>query len=187
MFVIGAGESKTPLSFINACDRFFKLDSLLKKGLEKEDVSKKNKTQQRKKPTEPKDAKELKETKETKEAKDGKEKGKEVKDAKEEAKQRQAKGTPLPQYKEEKEEASEDVAYEIPREVIEDFVISLFDRSDRDELPLALVMQKIFQAYPDFNPKDYGVSKASKFFDGKKFTQKKGKGTEVLISLKEDI
>ena len=32
MFVIGAGENKTPGSFINACDRFFKLDSLTRHG-----------------------------------------------------------------------------------------------------------------------------------------------------------
>jgi hypothetical protein len=151
---------------------------LIKKGLEpKEEVGKKKPLSQRKKQTE------VKETKEPKEIKE--EKPKETKEA---IKQRQAKGTPLQRYKEEKtEEEGEEVASEIPRDVIEDFVVSMFDRSDRDDLPLSLVMQKIFQAYPDFNPKDYGVSKASKFFDGTKFIQKKGKGTEVLISLKEDI
>jgi hypothetical protein len=171
MFVIGAGESKTPASFINACDRFFKLDSLIKKGLEqKEETGEETKaTTKRKKQAEQKEVKEPEEVKET-------------------AKQRQAKGTPLLQYKEEKaEEERDDIAYVIPREAIEDFVVSLFERSDRDELSLSIVMQKIFQAYPDFNPKDYGVSKASKFFNGTKFSQKKGKGTEVLLSRKEDF
>ena len=48
MFVIGAGESKTPGSFINACDRFFKLDKLTKpkgqnKPAEEESAKKKAK------------------------------------------------------------------------------------------------------------------------------------------------
>jgi hypothetical protein len=181
MFVIGAGENKTPLSFINACDRFFKLDSLIKKGLEQKEETGRKKTPQRKRSSEVKDAKEPKESKEKQKEE------KEEKESKIAAKQRQTKGTPLPQYKEEKsDDEGEEVATVIPREVVEDLVVSLFDRSDRDEMPLAFVMQKIFQTYPDFNPKDYGVSKASKFFDGKKFTQKKGKGTEVLLSLKED-
>lgn len=186
MFVIGAGESKTPGSFINACDRFFKLDSLLKR---KKDVAVKEENPKKIKSAPSAQKKKAGEGRETKEIKEGKE-AKESRQLQQiQQSQQQAKGTLLPQYKEEKqtEEEREEEGYIIPREEIEDFVVSLFERSDRSELPLSVIMQKIFQAYPDFNPKDYGVSKARKFFDGTNFSQKKGKGTEVLICLKEDM
>ncbi len=194
MFVIGAGENKTPGSFINACDRFFKLDSLTKHGVRRE------KTEEEA----PRGAKKEKSKEKTAAAATNgtgnaaaagtsggrkKQEGKAASAlAATSAAASSAKGTPVPSAREEREEESErrdGEDYFIPREEIEDFVVSLLESSDRTELPLAFIMQKIFQAYPDFEPKDYGVNKASKFFEGKKFAQKK-KGTEVLISLKED-
>lgn len=180
MFVIGAGESKTPGSFINACDRFFKLDSLIsrgKKSTAKEEPIKKEEQQKKGKQTNSVAAKKKKEPKPAE---------KEPKELKEFKQQQQTQGTPIPQYRERPMDGEED--YITPREEIEDFVLLLFESSGRTELPLSVIMQKIFQAYPDFNPKDYGVSKARKFFDGtQQFSQKKGKGTEVLICLKEDL
>ncbi len=181
MFVIGAGENKTPGSFINACDRFFKLDSLTKQGrkAEKERSAeeeprangKKNKgAAQNQNPTP-----------QLQERSAGRKKQQDSKNAR---------GTPVPAPREERDEEPaerrEEEDFFIPREEIEDFAASLLEGSDRTELPLSLIMQKIFQAYPDFNPKDYGVSKARKFFESGKFAVKKGKGTELLVSLKED-
>lgn len=189
MFVIGAGESKTPGSFINACDRFFKLDNLVKgkrislpkEKEEKEPVKKKTKAAENStatSPTAPSVAVKKKAVS-------------------------KARGTLIPvnpvsthdheheheferpeSPKEEEKGRGDD--YTIPREEIEDFVVSLFESSDKTEIQLSIIVSKIFQAYPDFNPKDYGVSKARKFFEGGKFIQKT-KGTDVLISLKDDI
>lgn len=173
MFVIGAGESKTPASFINACDRFFKLDSLLgrKKPAVKEEQNKKEEAQKKTKQATAKKKNEAKPAeKDTRELKTP-----------------QTRGTPILQYREEYSEDEREENYVIPREEIEDFVLLLFESSDRAELPLSVIMQKIFQAYPDFNPKDYGVSKAIKFFDGSQQFGQKKRGTEVLICLKEDL
>lgn len=175
MFVIGAGESKTPASFINACDRFFKLDSLLgrKKTAVREEPVKKEEP--------PKKAKQASSSA----AKKKTDANRAEKEQKELSRQ-QTRGTLIPQYWEEnaEEERGNDI---IPREEIEDFVLLLFESGDREELPLSVIMQKIFQAYPDFNPKDYGVSKAQKFFDGTQQFSLRKKGTEVLICLKEDF
>lgn len=194
MFVIGAGENKTPGSFINACDRFFKLDSLTKHGVRREKAEEEASRGAKKEKSKEKTAAAA--TNGTGNAAaagtSGGRKKQEGKAASAlaaaSAAASSAKGTPVPSAREEREEESErrdGEDYFIPREEIEDFVVSLLESSDRTELPLAFIMQKIFQAYPDFEPKDYGVNKASKFFEGKKFAQKK-KGTEVLISLKED-
>ncbi|MBP5242775.1 MAG: NYN domain-containing protein [Clostridia bacterium] len=170
MFVIGAGESKTPASFINACDRFFNMDTLSKgrkqQAEEKETGKKKSKTA-------------------TSDKK--KEKAKEVKEKKEPHETKEAKGTPIVAFaREELTEIAEEERSITPKEEIEEFVESLFENANRTELPLSIIMQKIFQAYPDFNPKDYGASKASKFFNGTQFSQKKGKNDEILICLNED-
>lgn len=43
IFIIGAGEEKTPDSFINVCDRFFNLENLVGKAAEKEPAAAKPK------------------------------------------------------------------------------------------------------------------------------------------------
>ena len=204
MFVIGAGESKTPASFINACDRFFKLDSLIKP---------KPKRQERQ--GAPAKEAPVKETpaRETapKKAKRGAQPAaaaaaaaaadSEPQPAAQASAQQGGRGTAVPKAspqpvpkpadvpppREEKEPAAEEEPTHIEKEEIEDFAISLLEGSNRSELPLSFIMQKIYQAYPDFDLKDYGVSKSRKFFDEKKFSQKKGKGTEILICLREDL
>ena len=191
MFVIGAGENKTPGSFINACDRFFKLDSLTRHGRKPE--KEKEKEKERAAEEEPPQANGKKaKASSAQPSRTGTASGQGQNAARKVAQEiketKPSKGTPVPAPREERDEEPERHEEEdpfIPREEIEDFVVSLLEGSDRTELPLAFIMQKIFQAYPDFEPKDYGVSKASKFFEGKKFSQKK-KGTEVLISLKDD-
>ena len=206
MFVIGAGESKTPGSFINACDRFFKLDSLTKHGQKTErnkageSVQSSSKREKSKTAasgsagaTVPATAAVPSVGSAAGTAQGAQLSASVAAAAKKAAEARSAaKGTPVPYFRDEREEEPdsrrderEEEEYFVSREEIEDFVVSLLEGSDRTELPLAFIMQKIFQAYPDFEPKDYGVNKASKFFAGKKFAQKK-KGTEVLISLKDD-
>lgn len=170
MFVIGAGESKTPGSFINACDRFFKLDGLVKNN--------RSSSKEQTKEKEEKESSKKKQKTKTDVATSGKKKTSATK------------GTPIvpgPVLTEEHpEEKGKDASYIVPREEIEDFVEALFESSDKTEIQLSVIVSKIFQAYPDFNPKDYGVSKARKFFEGGRFVQKT-KGTDVLISLKEDV
>lgn len=212
MFVIGAGESKTPASFINACDRFFKLDSLIKpkpKRQERQSVPAKE-TPAKETPAKETPAKEAlaRETAQKK-AKRGAQPAAAAAAADSEqpftvqsSAQQGGRGTALPKGalpqpvprpadvpapKEEKEPAAEEEPMHIEKEEIEDFAISLLEGSNRSELPLSFIMQKIYQAYPDFDLKDYGVSKSRKFFDEKKFSQKKGKGTEILICLREDL
>lgn len=173
MFVIGAGESKTPASFINACDRFFKLDKLT--TLKKQNQSKAFAEEQ----TDKKQKASNKKRRVTNlQAENGNVPNIALSENKSKGREKEISTAVT---------ATDEEVFLIPREEIEDFVVSLFENSDKTELPLSYVMQKIFQAYPDFNPKDYGVSKARKFFDGAKFGQKKGKGTEILICLKEDL
>lgn len=180
MFVIGAGESKTPGSFINACDRFFKLDNLAKgkqrmaspvKEKDSKEVKKKSKSEE---PAALVPAQSVGKKKTT-----SKSRGTLIPAATEHEQERERESV-------KEEEKGRDDDYTIPREEIEDFVVSLFESSDKTEIQLSIIVSKIFQAYPDFNPKDYGVSKARKFFEGGKFVQKT-KGTDVLVSLKDDI
>ena len=204
MFVIGAGESKTPGSFINACDRFFKLDNLVKgkrisspvkEKEEKEPAKKKAKAAENpavpsasvaaKKKTVSKARGTLIPATSLPAHEHEHEREHEHESAvvvSEHEREREPERVDLPK---EEEKGRED-DYTIPREEIEDFVVSLFESSDKTEIQLSIIVSKIFQAYPDFNPKDYGVSKARKFFEGGKFIQKT-KGTDVLISLKDDI
>lgn len=120
IFVIGAGEKKTPSSFISACDRFFTLDSL------------ENPT------TEAPNAK-------------------------------VAEDTERPKV--------------ITKEEIEAFVEKIIEESTKPCV-LSAVVQKIYQAYPQFDYKEFGATKASKFFSKDKFTITLNKTTGTMISLK---
>ena len=175
MFVIGAGESKTPGSFINACDRFFKLDSLYNRGKPKQQLLEKEKQLL---PVPAIKSEKIEKTEKVEKQTRGRKK--KTQPTSVEAKT--TSGTPVPTERLPEEDFPSGF---VPKDEIVDFVMTLFDSGDRTEIPLSVIIQKIFQAYPDFNPKDYGVSKARKFFDGTPFTQTT-RGTEVLICLKED-
>lgn len=131
IFVIGAGEKKTPNSFVKACDRFFVLEELI----EKEE------------PTQKEDAK-----KDAKPAEDA---------------------------------TVEETAKAIPKKEIEDFVSKILEDMDGKPSALNIIMQKIYQAYPQFNYKQYGAKKAMDFFSKTKYNISRGKSSDVvLISLK---
>ena len=127
IYVIGAGEKKTPESFVHACDRFFILDE----G-EKEEPQPKKKKQ----PAAPKGRK-----------------------------------------KQEPEKKP------VPKEEIENFAERIIEEAGKP-CALSAVMQKIYQAYPSFDHKNYGVNKASKFFSDAKFELTSDPSTGMSINVK---
>lgn len=122
IYVIGAGEKKTPSSFIKACDRFFTLDANDDKSI----------------PTE-----------------------------KENNLKEEIMENPIPVTKEEIESFAEKIIEDAGKPCV-----------------LSLVMQKIYQVYPQFDYKLFGVNKASKFFSKEKFSISANKTTGTMISLK---
>lgn len=110
IYVIGAGEKKTPESFVHACDRFFILD-------EGEEQPAKN------------------------------------------AKKKQ----PAKSHK--KPEAEKKP---VPKEEIENFAERIIEEAGKP-CQLSAVMDKIYQAYPSFDYRNYGVNKAYKFFSEDRF------------------
>lgn len=135
IYVIGAGEKKTPSAFVRACDRFFVLEELIEKE-------------------EP----------------------------------------PVPQAAPKKETASapqrpaeestvDDTNKQISKKEIEDFIFKILEDLDGKPCAISIIMQKIYQAYPQFNYKQYGAKKALDFFNKSKFTISRSKSV-VLISLK---
>ncbi|NLL56714.1 MAG: NYN domain-containing protein [Clostridiales bacterium] len=136
MFIIGAGEKKTPVAFVNACDRFFQLDKL----------------------TSYKEKERLRSVKKT-----------------------TVKAEPVT-YNE--EESVEERSKKYRKENIEDLSIRILENTDGKPYALSALVSKIYQAYPQFNFKDYGVKKAQDFFDRDIFTISTGKTTEKYISLK---
>ena len=110
IYVIGAGEKKTPESFVHACDRFFILDE----GEEQPAKSAKKKpaAKSRKKP--------------------------------------EAEKKP------------------VPKEEIENFAERIIEEAGKP-CQLSAVMDKIYQAYPSFDYRNYGVNKAYKFFSDDRF------------------
>ncbi|MFA6866770.1 MAG: NYN domain-containing protein [Clostridia bacterium] len=195
-FVIGAGERKTPNSFVNCCDRFFILEEISGKTLKKLNNNNKPNTQIKKKPNNPiitnnvvNKEKEIKEEikvnkeeiKEVREIKVNKEEIKEeVKEVKEEIKD-------IKEIKDNKEKdisiSIEEDENVISKEEIEDFAMKILEDYNKP-IELALLIQKIYQAYPQFNFKNFGYKKAIDFFDEEKFVFTKGKTTEKFITLK---
>lgn len=112
IFVIGAGEKKTPESFVHACDRFFILD-------EGEKDEGQVKTPKKKQP---------------------------------------AKGRKKPETEKKP----------VPKEEIESFAERIIEEAGKP-CALSAVMDKIYQAYPSFDYRNYGVNKAYKFFSEDKF------------------
>lgn len=131
IYVIGAGEKKTPESFVHACDRFFVLDE---DGKQEEKEQKKKKGSDRQ-PSKKNSAKTV--------------------------------GEKKPASKEEIESFAERIIEEAGKPCV-----------------LASVMQKIYQAYPNFDYKTYGVNKASKFFSEDRFEITINYPAGTLISLK---
>lgn len=135
IFVIGAGEKKTPNSFVKACDRFFVLEELI----EKDEPS--------------------------------------VPAQKEETKKEAAKPA--------EDNNGDETAKAIPKKDIEAFVIKILEDMDGKPYALNIIMQKIYQAFPQFNYKQYGAKKAMDFFSKTKYNISRGKSSDVvLISLK---
>lgn len=136
IFVIGAGERKTPNSFVKACDRFFVLEDIIDKD----------------EPSAP--------------------------SPKESAKKEP---TPKPDEDNPEDEATK----EITKKEIEDFVSKILEDMDGKPYALNIIMQKIYQAYPQFNYKRFGAKKAMDFFSKSKYNISRGKSSDVvLISLK---
>lgn len=138
MFVIGAGESKTPNSFVKSCNRFFLLDEITKSD----------------KKTEQLNIKENKKTMikcETVRCDDNND---------------------------------EQAVSACTKEEVEEFAIKVLEELNGKPYSLATLMSKIYQAYPQFNFRNFGAKKAFDFFSKSKFSITKGKTTDMLISLK---
>ena len=133
IYVIGAGEKKTPNSFVKACDRFFVLEDLIDKEPTPAPVSKGEPKKEAAKPVE--------------------------------------------------ESNADETAKEISKKEIEDFVSKILEDVDGKPCALNIIMQKIYQAYPQFNYKQYGAKKAMDFFSKTKYNIRRSKNV-VLISLK---
>jgi hypothetical protein len=142
IFVIGAGEKKTPNSFVKSCDRFFTLDKLY---------------------SEPKDEHPSKSYKKatTKET-----------------------GTKDVVSKETLAVVEQEVQECITKEMLVNFSIRILEGTDGKPYALSALIAKLYQAYPQFNLKDYGAKKAQDFFSKEIFTISSGKSTEKYISLK---
>lgn len=138
MFVIGAGESKTPNSFVKSCDRFFLLDQIVKTEKKTENTP-------------------IKENKKASNKNDN------------------VKADEL------NEEQSVSMC---TKEEVEEFAIKVLEELNGKPYALAALMSKIYQAYPQFNYRNFGAKKAFDFFSKNKFTITKGKTTDMLISLK---
>ena len=140
IFVIGAGERKTPQSFVKACDRFFVLEDLIAK-----DESKKKPEPQKKKADKP------------------------------------VEQAPAKKKKNKKETTVEEQP--LTREKVEDFAVSILESTDAARCALPHLMNKIFQAYPQFDFKSFGAKKSYDFFSGKKFKITFGENNNIFIEL----
>lgn len=134
IYVIGAGEKKTPQAFVNACDRFLILD----------------------------DKPEKKQTKEPAE---------------------QPKATKAQKATKPKEDDAQTVEV-ATKSKIEEFCVNMLETQNLAESSLEWLIQKIHQAFPQFDFKDYGVKKSYEFFDEKKFNLRRTDNTNWFISLK---
>lgn len=137
IFVIGAGEKKTPQAFVNACDRFLILDDKPQEERKKERSS--------------------------------------------EAAGKASAPRKTPVKKKEDDAQAVKVA---TKGRIEEFCISMLETQSLDESSLEWLIQKIHQAFPQFDFKDYGVKKSYEFFDEKKFNLRRADNTNWFISLK---
>lgn len=172
IFVIGAGESKTPIAFVNACDRFLDVKLLCKKY---------DTTSQIETETQVTDIDEQQAT-----ASEGVEE------------QDEKSGTEItqPQLVQEDEQAEKKELEEndaelteeleiITKEEIENFVYHLLEARSGLRAPLEEVMNKIYQAYPHFSLQHYGVKKVYRLFDDRFNVEKAERGSNMYIELVE--
>ncbi len=136
IFVIGAGERKTPLSFVKACDRFFVLEDLIAK----EEPKKKTKKKKSEKPS--------------------------SKTAAQSAKETTIEEQPLTQ------------------EEVEDFVVRVLESMNGARCSLEQLINKIFQAYPQFDFKSFGAKKSYDFFSKEKFIITQAENSNMFIELR---
>ncbi len=149
IFVIGAGEKKTPQSFVKACDRFFLMGEA--DGAETEE--RKSASKKPKKTTSDPDKRE----------------------AETEKKERRLKADGA-------EEKTKTVA-KVPKSAIERTVANLLAQKN-GACSLEWVATKIYQAYPQFDFRDYGVKKSYEFFDKRKFELVQVSNSNWTIALK---
>ena len=138
IFVIGAGEKKTPQSFVKVCDRFFVLEDLIAK-------------EEPKKKTAPK-------------------KKKENKGASGKAEKTQPQETTIEEQP-------------LTQEEVEDFAIRILESTSGARCSLEQLINKIFQAYPQFDFKAFGAKKSYEFFSKEKFTITSGENKNLFIEL----
>lgn len=150
IYVIGAGEGKTPASFVKACDRFLTLDNEKEEQLKEEIV-------------------EIKENKEDTQIVK-KEPKKEVDKKKEPTKANSKK-------------AKEEEVKIVTKEEIEGFVKGILEGSAKP-LQVSVVMEKIYQRYPQFDYRKYGAKKAPDFFNKELFNIVCPKTNLYEVSLK---
>lgn len=142
IYVIGAGEKKTPSSFINSCDRFFRLEELLDKDaetVEKPKAAPKKKSSGKQK-TEEKYVEEIPVVEETPEI--------------------------------------------LSKIEVENFAVKVLEEMNGKPCSLSNMVNKIYQAYPQFNFKNYNAKKSYDFFSKDKFVITTSNKTEKFIRLK---
>ncbi len=140
IFVIGAGERKTPQSFVKACDRFFVLEDLIAK-----DEGKKKQEPQKKKADKP------------------------------------VEQAPAKKKGSKKETTVEEQP--LTREEVEDFAVRILESTSGARCSLEQLINKIFQAYPQFDFKSFGAKKSYDFFSEKKFKITSGENSNLFIEL----
>lgn len=169
VFVIGAGLSNACPSFKNVCDRFFTLDELEKQreldkqsieSLESEDGEKKPRAKRKK-------------TKKANNAPVPEASVKTVAQAEE------------PTAEEKSAKVDNTPAGATPKSEIYAFVKRLFTSSGKPVLDSGDITKKIYQRYPDFDYRIYGVKKSYQFFEGELFEVVKGENSNVNIRLKD--
>ncbi len=174
MFIIGAGTDTAGRSFKNVCDRFFTLTSEENKG--------KRGAQESTAPAE---------TPKKKDKKPSTKKKPKKEHAEPTPADNQANSAPtaatapesLPVVKTPEPEHSPDRI--ATKEEIWSFVIKVFESRGRQVLDSGEIMNKIYQAFPDFDFKNYGVKKSYEFFNGDLFEVVRTENSNINIRLKD--
>ena len=164
IFVIGAGEKKSPRSFVNACNKFLSVEELLDKYGEP--------------------VNEIKET-----VTDIKEESENIEETVTVCKEiTEKKVSETDSAVEQETLVGEEEALVItPKEEIEQFAYHFLESQADHIAPLEMVLWKITQAYPDFSITKYGVKKSYDFFSKERFwTKRSEKGTHMYIGLCEE-
>lgn len=165
MFIIGAGESKTPTSFVKSCDRFFRLD--------KPETATKNETPKKEEPPKKEEAPKRE---------DAVKKDKKIA---EHIKPAPVVCEPHPPESDNEEDASVgDASARFNKSDVEKLSIKILENTDGKPYALSALVAKLYQAYPELDFRDFGAKKAQDFFSKEMFVITTGKTTEKYISLK---